>query len=177
MSPAGPVPDRGHDFVVAGDAGNRPVNQEERPWLYPPYTSPDWLIGKVNYRYRMARTEVTVEQWLEFVNAYAPYYEGFANALEFTSDGIIFDYSTRQYRAFAGSETLATNMGWRYSARNCNCLHNGRSLDQPAFENGAYDASTFGRNLGGSFTDQPAHHADTKFWIPTLDEWIKGMHG
>ncbi|MCL4219870.1 MAG: SUMF1/EgtB/PvdO family nonheme iron enzyme [Phycisphaerales bacterium] len=173
---AGPVPDYGHDFVVIGDPGNRAVNQEEGPWFYPPYAPEGFSAGQVNYRYRMARTEVTVGQWLEFVNAYAPYYEGFANALEFTGDWIIFDNSTGQYRAFAGSENFATNMGWRYAARYCNWLHNGKSLDQPAFENGAYDTSTFGRNPDGTFTDQPAHHADAKFWIPTLDEWIKGMH-
>lgn len=49
----------------------------------------DWLVGSVNRRYRMARTEVTVGQWLEFVNSYAPYYEGPTNWSEFTSRWIV----------------------------------------------------------------------------------------
>lgn len=134
----------------------------------------DWLVGSVNRRYRMARTEVTVGQWLEFVNAYAPYYDGPTNWSEFTSDFIV--YQSGQYRALDGTENFAANMGWRYAARYVNWLHNGKSLDQAAFENGAYDTSTFGRDGDGNYTDQREHSPDALFWIPTLDEWVKGMH-
>ncbi|KAA0214335.1 MAG: hypothetical protein EDM82_10555 [Cyanobacteria bacterium CYA] len=133
-------------------------------------------MGRVDYRYRMARTEVTVGQWLQFVNAYAPYYDGPTNWSEFTSTWIVFDHGTGQYRALDGTENYAANMGWRYAARYCNWLQNGQSLDQGAFESGAYDTSTFGQNPDGSFTDQLNHNADALFWIPTLDEWTKAMH-
>ena len=164
---AGPTPDYGHDFVTIGDPGNRPVNKTE---------APGFDIGRVDYRYRMNRTEITVGQWLGFVNSYAPYYEGPTNWSEFTSDWIVYDNSQGQYRAIAGSENYAANMGWRYAARYSNWLHNDKGLDQAAFENGAYDTSTFGRDDDGNFTDQREHNADAKFWIPTLDEWTKAMH-
>ncbi|KAA0216909.1 MAG: hypothetical protein DYG94_02670 [Leptolyngbya sp. PLA3] len=174
---AGPVPEYGHDFVVIGDPGNRAVNQAEGPRFFPPYATDDFPpVGRVNYRYRMTRTEVTVGQWLEFVNAYAPYYDGPTNWSEFTSTWIVFDHGTRQYRALEGTENYAANMGWRYAARYCNWLTNGKSLDQAAFESGAYDTSTFGQNPDGSFTDQLNHNADALYWIPTLNEWVKAMH-
>lgn len=67
-------------------------------------------------------------------------------------------------------------MGWRYAARYCNWLTNGKGLEQAAFENGAYDTSTFTDNPDGSFNDQLTHNPDALFWIPTLDEWTKAMH-
>ena len=42
--------------------------------------------------------------------------------------------------------------------------------------NGAYDASTIGTLDNGRFTDQLYHSPDAKFWIPTLDEWLKAAH-
>ena len=173
---AGPTPDYGIDFAVIGDPGNRHVNIDEGRRFYPPFAPEDFRVGTVNYKYRMSRTEVTVGQWLEFVNAYRPYYQGATHAGQFTGDWIVYDNSLGRYRAIAGSENFATNMGWRYAARFCNWLHNGKVMDQWAFENGAYDTSTFGQDANGNYTDQPVRHADAKFWIPNLDEWTKAMH-
>lgn len=173
---AGPPPSYGHDFMTIGDPGNRPVNQDEGPRFYPPYSPEGLQVGRVGYRYRMARTEVTVGQWLGFVNAYAPYYDGPANRTEFTSDWIFFDSSLGRYRAIEGSESFAADMGWRYAARYCNWLHNAQGWEQAAFENGAYDTSTFGQNPDGTYTDQVERNPDARFSLPTLDEWTKGMH-
>ena len=173
---AGPTPDYGHDFVTIGDPGNRPVNKQEGPGFYPPEAPKGFTAGRVNYRYRMNRTEITVGQWLEFVNSYAPYYDGPTNSSRFTSDWITFDNSLGEYRATPGSENFAANMSWRYAARYCNWLHNEKGLDQASFENGAYDTSTFGQDKDGNYTDQREHNDDAKFWIPTLDEWTKAMH-
>ncbi|KAA0219198.1 MAG: hypothetical protein EDS66_17745 [Planctomycetota bacterium] len=172
---AGPVPDYGHDFVVIGDPGNRAVNQAEGRRFFPPYAPEGFSVGRVDYRYRMARTEVTVGQWLEFVNAYAPYYDGSVSSLAFTGDWIVYA-GNGSYRAIEGSENFATNMAWRFAARYCNWLHNGKGLEQAAFENGAYDTSTFGQDANGYYTDQRTHNAEALFWIPTLDEWTKAMH-
>ncbi len=173
---AGPTPSYGIDFVTIGDPGNRPVNQEEGPRFFPPYATEPLSVGRVNYRYRMSRTEISVGQWLEFVNAYAPYYDGPTNSSRFTSDWIVYDNQSGEYRAIAGSENYAANMSWRYAARYANWLHNGKTLDQAAFENGAYDTSTFGRDKDGNYTDQREHNPGARFWIPTLDEWTKAMH-
>jgi len=172
---AGPTPDYGHDFVTIGDPGNRPVNKDEGRRFFPPFATEDFgPVGRVNYRYRMTRSEVTVSQWAEFVNAYAPYYDGPANWSEFTSSWVVFDGDS--YQPVAGSENFAANMGWRYAARYCNWLTNGKGSEQAAFENGAYDTSTFGQNPDGTYSDQREHNPDALFWIPTLDEWTKGMH-
>ncbi len=173
---AGPTPSYGIDFVTIGDPGNRPVNQEEGPRFFPPYATEPISVGRVNYRYRMARTEMSVGKWLEFVNAYAPYYDGPTNWSEFTSDWIVFDNQSNEYRAIAGAENYAADMGWRYAARYANWLHNGKTLDQGAFESGAYDTSTFGRNDDGTLTDQLERSPGARFWIPNLDEWTKAMH-
>ncbi len=173
---AGPTPDYGIDFAVIGDPGNRHVNIDEGRRFYPPFAPEGLRVGTVNYKYRMARTEVTVGQWLEFVNAYRPYYNGVVFASEFTSDWIVYDNSLGRYRAIAGSENFAANMGWRYAARFCNWLHNGKVTDQWAFESGVYDASTFGQDAKGDYTDDRTRSADAKFWIPNLDEWTKAMH-
>ncbi|MBK7403821.1 MAG: hypothetical protein IPJ41_04100 [Phycisphaerales bacterium] len=66
-------------------------------------------------------------------------------------------------------------MSWRHAARFCNWLHNGRASGQWAFEDGAYDTSTFGMNEDWTLTDQAEHDPDAKFWIPTMDEYVKGM--
>ncbi|MBX3321660.1 MAG: SUMF1/EgtB/PvdO family nonheme iron enzyme [Phycisphaeraceae bacterium] len=173
---AGPTPDYGIDFVVIGDPGNRHVNFDEGRRFYPPFAPEDFRVGTVNYKYRMSRTEVTVGQWLEFVNAYRPYYDGPTNWSEFTSNWIVYDAGLGRYRAIAGAENFAANMGWRYAARFCNWLHNGKVGEQWAFENGAYDASTFGRDDNGNYTEQRERNAGAKFWIPSFDEWIKAMH-
>jgi hypothetical protein len=173
---AGPPPSYGLDFVTIGDPGNRPVNKEEGPRFFPPFSGKDFEVGRVNYRYRMARTEISVGKWLEFVNSYAPYYDGPTNWSEFTSQWIVFDNNQGKYRAIAGSENYAADMGWRYAARYANWLHNGKTLDQAAFVSGAYDTSTFGTNPDGSFTDQLERSPGARFWIPNLDEWTKAMH-
>jgi hypothetical protein len=38
---------------------------------------------------------------------------------------------------------------------------------------GAYDASTWGTNPDGTFTDGITHSANAQFWIPSVDEWGK----
>jgi uncharacterized protein (TIGR03382 family) len=58
----------------------------------------------------------------------------------------------------------------------CNWLHNGKSPTVQALQDGAYDTSTFGSGGGILFTDQWQHHPHAKFWIPTLDEWLKAAH-
>jgi Sulfatase-modifying factor enzyme 1 len=173
---AGPTPSYGLDFVTIGDPGNRNVNIDEGRRFFPPYASEGFTVGQVNYRYRMARTELTVGKWLEFVNSYAPYYDGPVNDSSFTSQWIWFDNQTGQYSAVAGSENYAADMSWRYAARYANWLHNNKGLDQASFESGAYDTSTFGRDGDGNYTDQRERSPGARFWIPNLDEWTKAMH-
>ncbi|MCB9844363.1 MAG: SUMF1/EgtB/PvdO family nonheme iron enzyme [Phycisphaeraceae bacterium] len=171
-------PDYGLDWATIGDPGNPDATSDEFRFLGPQE------IGGVDYVYRLTRTEVTVGQWLEYVNAYWPYQDGALDSLSFTSYWIQplnpdpDPGEDPQYTVvLPGAEAFPANMSWYHAARFANWLHNGKASEQWAFEDGAYDTSTFGGVDGdGNPTDQPRHHPDARFWIPTLDEWTKGMY-
>ncbi|GJQ30069.1 MAG: hypothetical protein HBSAPP03_19530 [Phycisphaerae bacterium] len=138
--------------------------------------------GSVGYEYRIGRTEVTTAQWVEFFNAaydrpqsdwlphlFPPDHWGAVSTTPNTPGG-------RRWSVPAGNEMRAVgDISWRMAAMYCNWLHNDKSLDRTAFLNGAYDVSTFGFQ-GTFFTDQLTHHPSAKFWVPTLDEWLKAVH-
>jgi sulfatase modifying factor 1 len=158
-------PDYGIDFATIGSPGNRatiPSEVTNMPWL---------VTGSVGYEYRMSRTEVTSTQWLEFVQAYAPYWTGQPWDVSFTS---LFIYpSAGGYSIEKGAENYPVEMSWRMAARYCNWLQNGKGTQQAAFESGAYDTSTFTQNPDESYNDQLTHSPGAKYWIPTRDEWAK----
>ena len=167
----GPPPDYGLDWVTVGAPGNRAVNAEEAPGLggYP--------VGAVGYEYRLTRTEVTVSHWLEYIQAFAPHWvAGGGSPLELGLRGPWITLGPSGYQAAAGAANYPTSVGWRFAARYCNWLHNGKVNEAWAFESGAYDTSTFGLGPDGTVTDQVSHSAGALYWIPTGDEWIKGAY-
>ena len=132
--------------------------------------------GSVNYVYRISRLELTSAQMLEFANTFpqipvGTWYGG--------SSGILWDvvgpYQLNPDIPNAGMVPVM-GMSWRTAAMYCNWLHNGKGNDPNSLLSGAYDVSTFGTNPDGTFTDQLTHSPGAKFWIPTLDEWLKGAH-
>jgi hypothetical protein len=171
-------PSYGFDFVTIGAPGNRPANQQEAPQFYPPFSTPAFITGGVGYEYRIARTELTASQWLEFADAYWPYHTG--PLADLTGFWVRASNTTPGqnpgFYIISGAENKAADMSWRMAARYCNWLHNGQLNEAWAFESGAYDTSTFTRNPDGSWNDQRTHSPGAMFWIPTLDEWIKAMH-
>ncbi|MBS0197252.1 MAG: SUMF1/EgtB/PvdO family nonheme iron enzyme [Planctomycetes bacterium] len=160
----------GIDFVTVGAPGN------------PGYSGPDVNNtvtgrGSVPYEYRIGKTEVTTAQWMEFYNAFygrAP----FVNApVRWGAIDRGAGQSPRFVLANAPNAELFPVSGptWRTCAMFCNWLHNDKRTDLDAVMNGAYDVSTFGyQGNTDIFTDQQAHNPGAKYWIPTLDEWIKG---
>lgn len=171
---AGPVAaqDDGIDWVTVGDAGNRDTLPHEVPlW-------PDLEVGGVDYEYRIGRTELTTRQHFEYVQAYWPYVPlDERRGHSFTGQwiGNAGSLENPQYYIRSGAADRPTDLSWRHAARLANWLHNGKVEEQWAFEDGAYDTSTFGDNSDGTFTDQLEHYPDAKFWIPTLDEYAKAM--
>jgi len=178
---AQPIPDYALGFVTIGDPGN------------PAWSGEDAIFGitdnaghgDVAYEYRIMRTEVTAEQWFEFVQAYAPYVDPqFRSGSSFTGPLVTFigpgPDGVPRYRLNQGGEDLPTTMSWRFAARFCNWLHNGKVSKRWAFETGVYDTSTFGDividGITFGFTDQVAHDPGARFWIPTLDEWMKAAY-
>ncbi|MGD9693715.1 MAG: SUMF1/EgtB/PvdO family nonheme iron enzyme [Phycisphaerales bacterium] len=167
-------PSYGHDFVTIGAPGNRATLPDEvpfRPWMQ---------VGAVNYEYRMARTEITGSQWFEFVQAYAPYVGADFGSDLFSSGAIIFrGFGTNGVPTYTMDpifNNVSIAMGWRYAARYCNWLHNGKALTRDAFENGAYDTATFTNNPDGTVNDQSSRSPGALFWIPSEDEWVKAAY-
>ncbi|MBL9000081.1 MAG: SUMF1/EgtB/PvdO family nonheme iron enzyme, partial [Phycisphaerae bacterium] len=133
--------------------------------------------GSVPYEYRLGRTEVTTAQWMEFYNAF---YGRVPHVFLPVRWGALDRGAGQNPRFVLSTAPGAANFPvsgptWRASAMFCNWLHNDKRTDIAAVMNGAYDVSTFGyQGNTDIFTDQFAHHPDARYWIPTLDEWIKG---
>lgn len=163
-------PDYGLDFVTVGDAGNRGTLPSERPLAI----DGDIPYGAVNYEYRITRTEISAGDWVEFCNAYRPYWTGSTASTSFTGTNV---------RVLSDDMTFATNApngfnnpSWEMAARYCNWLCNDKRPEQWAFETGAYDTSTFTFNEDFSGNHQAAHTPGARYWIPTLDEMIKAFY-
>ncbi|MBM4109078.1 MAG: formylglycine-generating enzyme family protein [Phycisphaerae bacterium] len=161
-----PPPSYGFEFVTITHAGNRPANPDEAPKF------PYFPLGAVAYEYRISRTEVTTGQWVEFCNAYGQWVAP-GGWFEMHGRFVFRDPGTGIY---SGPADLPAELGWRYAARYCNWLHNGKRPERWAFEDGVYDTSTFTVNPDGSRNDQIARHPGARFWIPTEDEWIKAVY-
>jgi formylglycine-generating enzyme required for sulfatase activity len=169
-------PSSGIDFVTIGAVGNAP---------YAGFDPNNRVTGRggVAYEYRIGRLEVTSAQWAEFFSA--AYDRPASDRLPFlippTFWGGVPTTPTvpggRRWTTTPQSAMLPTgDISWRMAAMYCNWLHNDKRPDREAFLNGAYDVSTFGQTPIGRFTDQLTHHPDARYWIPTLDEWIKAAH-
>src|SRR5206468_51772 len=55
-------------------------------------------------------------------------------------------------------------------------LTNGKREAWGSCLSGAYDVSTFNGFPGQPYSDQLYHSPGAKFWIPTLDEYLKASH-
>jgi hypothetical protein len=168
------------DFVTVGAAGNADASPQQ-------FQALDFFgwgpVGAVNYEYRLTRTEVTNAQYLEFVAAYSPFYAGpFPSAVQdwglqgFDLYSATNDPADPQWFVAPGAEQFAADMSWINAARYCNWLHNDRINAAWAFETGAYDTSTFVNQGSGVWSGQNVRSPNARFWVPSLDEWVKGMY-
>jgi hypothetical protein len=168
----------GQAYVTIGDPGNRAGAEEEYP-----YGLGRRGVGSVGYEYRIAQTEFTVEQHIQFALAYAPYYfadhDRFTATPDFAGDFFTLVNIGGQYGVsnYVPSEAhKPSNLGWEYAARHANWLHNDKRMDREAFEAGAYDTSTFTTNPDGTHNHQWDPAPGARFWIPTYDEWTKAAY-
>lgn len=176
----GPPPDYDFDFVTIERPSNRAVTPEEAPGLFPPFTNPALPLGAVEHRYRIARTEVTTTQWLNFLNAYWPYYAGNPGGVTLTGRWITTTSAVPGqdpgYYIVEGAEHRPTDTSWQLSLTYCNWLHNDKRTDESAFATGAYDMSLLFRRDDGKWSVPSEHLAGARYWLPTLDEWTKAMY-
>ncbi len=168
--------EHGFEWREVGAPGNPDASPDDFIFLRIDGYGP---VGGVDHRYRLTLTEVTVAEYFEYVRAYSPYYPGGINDPGYFGR---FIYNERQdpndpgwYYA-AGAGKYPADMAWIHAARFANWIHNGRRPERWAFESGAYDMSTFTRLPNGDWEGQATHSPGAAVWIPTLDEWIKGMY-
>lgn len=159
---------QGYDWIKIGDPGN-PAYQGNIQGV-------GTGRGSVDYTYRMSKMEVSSGQWLEFIQFAAPLVGdptfgapdlwGYLNL----APGVYIP------NAPYPEQTPVQGITWREAAMYANWMHNGQAKTLDAIMNGAYDVSTFGDNPDGSVSDQRTRNPDAKFWIPSLDEWLKAAH-
>jgi len=65
---------------------------------------------------------------------------------------------------------------WREAAQYTNWLHNGKQSGFDSLITGAYDSTTWGDPGPDGYPDEEHHLPGAKFWIPTLDEWLKAAY-
>lgn len=172
---AAPPPSHGFDFVRIGAVNNRAY--EGGGFDGTAYQG----RGSVSYEYRMARMEVSTGQWLEFLNAVAPLTKNPDFSLTPTTWGGRSVGGTPpgdfELRPVANAAMIPViGISWRSAAMYANWLHNDKDVSLAAISSGAYDTSTFGVNENNHFTDQPTRSPGARYWIPSLDEWIKAVH-
>jgi len=169
-----PVPSYGHNFIPIGDPGNAPYgggsfgHTEGR--------------GRVDYTYRIARTEITTAQWMEYANTFSTL-PGNAFFTSPTHWGAQTDPTYggpgRRWRAknVKNWDMLpVAGISWQEAARYANWLHNGQSSDPASLETGAYDTSTWGVDPKTGFRTDGPRLPGAKYWIPSLEEWLKAVH-
>lgn len=132
--------------------------------------------GSVPYTFRASKLEITTSQWMEFLNTFSSQGKDMSYFKPLWW-GAQFGGSTYSLRPVASASLIPVRgITWRAAAQYCNWLHNDKSANSQAMLSGAYDVSTFSTLPDGSFTDQREHSPGAKFWIPTLDEWMKAAH-
>jgi len=167
-------PDLVHDWVVVGDPGNRDTTIEETEG---PFHS-GFEAGGVDYAYRILETELTVEQQFEFVVAYYPLYADRVSTFgRFEFTGFDITVIPGIIRITPGHDPHRPGtMSWEYFARYCNWLHHGMVNEPWAYDDGAYDTSTFYEDPPGVYHHQLVRSLEARYWIPSLDEWLKAAH-
>jgi len=138
--------------------------------------------GSVGYEYRIARTEITTSQWMEFANAVSVRGQAWATLISPPNWGAQFDpdssggvpqFRLRPDLTNAGMVPVG-GISYSQAAMFCNWLHNDKQADDASLLSGAYDIAAFGQGL--PFLEDLRHKPDAKYWIPTLDEWIKAVY-
>lgn len=179
--------------VAACAASAQPVPSYDFQWATitapgnSPYTGPSaggvaTGRGSVAAPYRVSRLEVSTAQWLEFANAMGALAEPFR-----IGDGPVGGYELdpayagpgRRYRLASvpdAGRLPVYGISWLNAARYCNWLHNDKAPTLAALTTGAYDTTTFGTTPGGGRTDALTRLPGARFFIPSLDEWMKAVY-
>jgi formylglycine-generating enzyme required for sulfatase activity len=150
------------DFVSIGNANNQNHSSG---------------LGGVSYDYAMGKYEVTVNQYVTFLNSvasasdnYGLYNLGGMSSGQFATISRTENSGVYSYASIGGFGYRPINyVSWFNAARFANWLHNGANATAST-ETGAYTLN--GSNSGAGVARNP----DAKFWIPNLNEWVKAAY-
>lgn len=162
----------GIETVEIGDPNNAPA------------TVNSTSIGQVSAAFRMAKFEVTIADYVVFLNAVATRADGGNGAIieslydtRMGSDGAIAGI-TRSGSGSAGAPYAYAVVGdgkkpisyvsWFSAARFANWMHNGATATAD-IENGAY-------TFNGVSDPNVVRNGGAKWWIPSQDEWFKAAY-
>jgi formylglycine-generating enzyme required for sulfatase activity len=127
-------------------------------------------FGAVAYNYKISKYETTVGQYVEFLNAVAPYVSQFG--LYNPNSGIIFDNGTYTVGTGRGSANKPITYVSYYDAlRYINWVANG-ATSNASTENGSYTIVNGGVDSGVVSGRNPA----ALFVLPTENEWYKAAY-
>jgi hypothetical protein len=143
--------------------------------------------GRVNESFYMQTGQLTIGQWLEFANTIASNPANFALSGQLNLNyrfspappvGILADvnYQGPGTRQFASAPWLLDRpmvLTWREAALIANWLHHDRTNDLALCLSGAYDINSWGGPANDGTVTDDAHLPGARFWIPSLDEWLK----
>lgn len=146
--------------------------------------------GSVNYAYRMGRTEVTIGQWVSFLNAVAASdpYELYSLPMgtDLISAGISRTGVSGSFRYAAlnndgdSSNRPVTYVSWWDAARFANWLSNGQPSGAETVattENGAYDLANAVPWIAPTRNSiNPNTGLAPTYFVPTTDEWYKAAY-
>ncbi len=175
-------PNYGFDFVTIGAPGNTPY--------VGPATYGQLVVGRgrVDYLYRISATEVSTIQWMTFLNTFAgtgtppPHFDPYAWAHWGAQPDPAYTGPGVQYRLrnVPDAERLpVSGISYHMGMLFCNWLHNGKQLDPSSLISGAYDTTLVPLNPPPPGPNQllfPTHLPGAKYWVPTLDEWVKAAN-
>jgi hypothetical protein len=179
----------GFDFVTVGAPGNRSWLPHERRFQNGGDPNQIDDRGRVDYEYRIMRTEVVQTQYVDFVRAFRPFWlsiedrpgatveSGSPTDNSFTSRGINL---LGGFAVDPRYDNSAVTISWRNAARYTNWLHNGAPTDVAAltwdtFHTGAYTFTD--ESFGSTVYGNPVTRNDgARFWLPGLDELLKAAY-
>jgi alpha-tubulin suppressor-like RCC1 family protein/formylglycine-generating enzyme required for sulfatase activity len=125
--------------------------------------------GSVGYAYKISATEISVAQYVEFLNAVGRVNDNNIYTLNMGVVGVtqLGDIGNYSYITDPALSSRPINfVSWVSAARFANWLHNGMTTDLNSTEYGAY-------TLTKTTTTAVPRNPDARFFIPSRDEWYK----